>query len=105
MNGRHVQGFPLLVKDLTHTLLVMDDGAKLCEALCIRRLWDPEFQIAAFVILLGHVLKGATIVAFLIELWIMIEPVLDGATDDCLRIDGTVSLCHDTAIDGARLGL
>ena len=69
----------------------------------ICRLWNVKFQISTFGILLGKVLEHALILAFLIEMRIMRQAILQSAAKRDIHINLAVGFSHYAPVDGAWL--
>ena len=83
--------------------LVVNDVLQVSQALSIRGVIEPKMQITASTIFIMQMCHHTTIVLLGAELRIVFNAKLNGSAYDGVRIDETVSLCHDTAIDGAGL--
>ena len=76
-----------------------NEVAQVVESLGIGGVGNPQAYVAIFRILVLHVFHEAFPVAFMVELRVVGQAVLDGATDDGVGLNVAVGLSNDLAVD------
>lgn len=99
----HVRASLHFFKYLSNPIFFLNHLPQFLQSRCVGRFRKPEFEISVAAVFLVKMLHHPFVLPFFGELRIMVEAILYGATDYRFRVDETVGLCHDAAIDSARL--
>ena len=92
-----------MFKGISHGLFVANDAPQFLQTWCVLRLGEPEAKVSRVGVFLQQVLAKTAVLPFLVELGMMVEAELYGATDDFLGQDEAVGFGDDFAVDAARL--
>ena len=79
----------------------MYNGSQLSQSVCIPGLRNPQLQVAALIILLGHMLTGTPPMTLLVKFRIVFETVLHGSKNNALRNNLPVSLGNYLSVNGS----